>query len=207
MGLPGTGGSLRSPGDSGRILTSDTIFGTAQHPRRRPPRIYVACLAAYNAGRLHGRWIDANRSVGEISSEVQAMLAESPETSAEEWAIHDYDGFGSLRLGEWETFERISAIAAGLAEHAGAFAAWLSYDSCLDPSDARGFAAAYRGEWETLRAYAESYADDTGLRALAENSGSPYVRVDVDALERDLDIELYTVASDQGTVYVFDPNG
>ena len=26
------------------------------------PRIYVACLAAYNAGRLHGGWIDANQS-------------------------------------------------------------------------------------------------------------------------------------------------
>lgn len=24
------------------------------------PRIYVACLAAYNNGHLHGRWIDAD---------------------------------------------------------------------------------------------------------------------------------------------------
>ena len=27
------------------------------------PRIYVACLAAYNNGRLHGRWIDATTRI------------------------------------------------------------------------------------------------------------------------------------------------
>jgi hypothetical protein len=27
------------------------------------PQIYVACLAAYNNGRLHGVWIDAVRHV------------------------------------------------------------------------------------------------------------------------------------------------
>ena len=32
------------------------------------PRIYVACLAAYNNGRLHGRWIDADQSVEDIWS-------------------------------------------------------------------------------------------------------------------------------------------
>lgn len=51
------------------------------------PRIYVACLAAYNNGRLHGRWIDAN-TPDEIWREVSAMLRASPEPDAEEWAIH-----------------------------------------------------------------------------------------------------------------------
>ena len=51
------------------------------------PRIYVACLAAYNNGRLHGAWIDAT-TPDEIRTEVRAMLAASPEPDAEEWAIH-----------------------------------------------------------------------------------------------------------------------
>ena len=47
----------------------------------------------------------------------------SPEPLAEEWAIHDYEGFGSLRLSESESFQTVSAIAAGIAKHGGAFTA------------------------------------------------------------------------------------
>jgi antirestriction protein len=85
------------------------------------PRIYVACLAAYNAGRLHGVWIDANQSPVDIYSVVSEMLAASPESCAEEWAIHDYEGFGELRLSEWESLARISGIAARIAKHGSAF--------------------------------------------------------------------------------------
>ena len=54
---------------------------------RPQPRIYVACLAAYNAGHLHGRWIEAT-TPDEVMVEVRAMLADSPLPEAEEWAIH-----------------------------------------------------------------------------------------------------------------------
>ncbi|MGH2965120.1 MAG: antirestriction protein ArdA [Solirubrobacterales bacterium] len=169
------------------------------------PRIYVACLAAYNAGRLHGAWIDADQSAFDIHEDVDRMLAASPEPGAEEWAIHDYEGFGELRLSEWESFERVSAIAAGISEHGMAFAAWLSYDESRDPTDPHAFEDAYRGEWDSLRAYAADFAEAIGLHDLAENTGSPYISVDLDALERDMDIELYTVPSDNGNLYVFDP--
>jgi hypothetical protein len=56
-----------------------------------------------------------------------------------------------------------------------------------------------------MRAYAENYADDVGMYDAAETTGLAYVRVDIDALERDLDIEMYSVDSDHYTVYVFDP--
>ncbi len=170
------------------------------------PRIYVACLAAYNNGHLHGEWIDADQSPDELHEAIQQMLAASPEPGAEEWAIHDYEGFGALRLSEWESFERISAIATGIAEHGEAFAAWMSYDSERDPVDTAAFVDAYRGEWDSLRDYAENYADDIGLYDMAERAASPYVVVDTDMMERDLDIELYTVESDHHTIYVFDPS-
>ena len=38
------------------------------------PRVYVACLAAYNAGKLHGERIDANQDADAIHEEIQAML-------------------------------------------------------------------------------------------------------------------------------------
>lgn len=170
------------------------------------PRIYVACLAAYNNGILHGAWIDAEQSADELHEEVQRMLAASPEPGAEEWAIHDYEGFGELRLSEWDTFERVASIAAGIAEHGAAFCAWLSYDCDRDPSELSAFEDAYRGEWDSLRAYADDYAESTGMYDAAERAGSAYVVVDLDMLTRDLDIELYTVDSDHSTVYVFDPS-
>lgn len=65
------------------------------------PRIYVACLAAYNSGCLHGRWIDAT-TPEEIWEQVRAMLADSPEPDAEEWAIHGATSKSHL-LSEVET--------------------------------------------------------------------------------------------------------
>jgi antirestriction protein len=170
------------------------------------PRIYVACLAAYNDGRLHGEWIDANQTADELHDAVQRILAASPEPGSEEWAIHDYEGFGELRVSEWESFERVSNIAAGIAEHGDAFSAWLAYDTSRDATDIQSFEDAYRGEWDSLRAYAENFADDIGLYDAAEKSGSHYVVVDIDMLTRDLDVELYTAESDHHTVYVFDPS-
>ena len=52
-------------------------------------RIYVACLASYNAGILHGAWIDATQCIEAIHDQIAAMLAASQIEDAEEYAIHD----------------------------------------------------------------------------------------------------------------------
>lgn len=41
-------------------------------------RIYVACLASYNNGRLHGAWIDADCGADAIRAEIAEMLRASP---------------------------------------------------------------------------------------------------------------------------------
>ena len=50
--------------------------------------IYVADLAAYNNGKLHGVWIDATQDLDGIQEQINQMLADSPEGFAEEYAIH-----------------------------------------------------------------------------------------------------------------------
>ena len=65
-------------------------------------RIYVADLAAYNSGKLHGVWIDATLDPGAIQEQINKMLAVSPEGFAEEYAIHDYEGFHGYSLGEYD---------------------------------------------------------------------------------------------------------
>ena len=87
-------------------------MSTTDNAKNETPRIYVACLAAYNNGRLHGRWIDAAQEADDIQTDVQAMLAESPQPGAEEWAIHDSDGFGPITIHEHESFADVAALAA-----------------------------------------------------------------------------------------------
>ena len=78
---------------------------SSEASRSERPRIYVACLAAYNNGCLHGRWIDAT-TPDEIRREVSAMLRASPESDPEESAIHDYEGFGGAAVFACIVFKR-----------------------------------------------------------------------------------------------------
>jgi hypothetical protein len=85
------------------------------------PKIYVACLAAYNGGQLHGEWIDANQEAHEIQANITSMLERSPEPHAEEWAVHDYEGFGSISISEWPGIERVSTLAKLIVAHGEPF--------------------------------------------------------------------------------------
>ncbi len=42
-------------------------------------RIYVAGLAVYNNGKLHGVWINANQDFDDIQDQINVMLAVSAE--------------------------------------------------------------------------------------------------------------------------------
>jgi antirestriction protein len=60
-------------GDGPETLTQEVGAATARDRADRP-RIYVACIASYNAGILHGRWIDVT-DPDDIWERVAAMLA------------------------------------------------------------------------------------------------------------------------------------
>lgn len=81
------------------------------------PRIYVACLAAYNAGKLHGIWIEATDELESIQAQVQRMLSTSPEPVAEEYAIHNYENFGSYRLHDYEGLDTAHDIAEFIEDY------------------------------------------------------------------------------------------
>lgn len=124
------------------------------------PRIYVACLASYNAGRLFGRWIDADQDADELADEIREMLAESPIPNAEEWAVHDFEGFGPYRLGEYPNLEDVAALAAGIAEHGKAFAMYCANVGHIVSDDE--FSDAYCGEWNSGEEYAENFVNEMG---------------------------------------------
>jgi antirestriction protein len=186
--------------------------GEALQPR--PPQIWIGSLADYNAGNLFGKWIDASQDVERLQEEITAMLAESPTPGAEEWGIFDYEGFGAAGtdLGEYEPLDRISVIAKGIAEHGQAFASYVAYIGTLrvDATTADKFQEHFRGEWESVTAYAEHLLDETSayeelhhvIQDLSERL-QPYVIFDVPAYARDLELELHVVEH-EGGVWVFD---
>lgn len=201
---------------SGGIDEGDPTF--ADHRERdeeQPePTIWVASLSDYNNGILHGAWLDANRDPDEIHGDIQAMLAASPTMAstgepAEEWAIHDYEGFGQFRLGEYDSIELVRRIARGIAEHGLAFA---GYAEAMDgDEDTLGaFTDAYLGHYESVEAYAEQLVDDLGYQQLIDaavpQSLQPYVRIDTAALGRDMELggDLHVLAADDGGVWLFD---
>jgi antirestriction protein len=171
------------------------------------PRIYVASLSDYNDGRLHGEWIDADQPPDDIHRAIRTMLAESRDRSAEEWAIHDYEGFGPLHLSEYESIEHVAMIGQGIAEHGPAFAAWAAqldrtqWEAELDEFDER-----YRGQWNSTEEYAEELLRDMGIDpdAIGPEILQPYVRVDLEAFGRDLAYDLVVCEDPDGSVHVFD---
>jgi len=80
-------------------------------------RIYVACLAAYNSGYLHGVWIDVTADIDDIQDQINSMLESSPVDDAEECAIHDFEGYGSYRLLEYEGIESAHEVACFIEEY------------------------------------------------------------------------------------------
>jgi antirestriction protein len=179
-----------------------------QGHREQVPRIYVASLSDYNEGRLHGVWLDAAQDVPTLESVVTAMLAESATPDAEEYAIHDFENFGPLRLGEYESLATVSKVALGITEHGPGFAHYASLVGTGDLERLDHFEDAYFGHFDSLEEYAASVVDDLGYfddidRSIPE-SFRPYVSFDVGLFAHDLEISGDVAVSEgDGGVYLF----
>ncbi|MGB2756335.1 MAG: antirestriction protein ArdA [Acidimicrobiia bacterium] len=172
------------------------------------PRIYVASLSDYNAGRLHGTWIDADDEPDDVHGAISDMLAASVEAGAEEYAIHDYEGFGAYQPHEYEPIDTVNKIARGIRDHGAAYAHWANHVGTSDPDALDTFEDHYFGRWDSTIAFVEELLDDFGIeRALDDAVPAPwryYVRVDTEALARDLATD-YTVCENGDGVYLFEP--
>lgn len=178
----------------------ENILGerTMSNTETDTPRIYVTSLSDYNAGRLHGRWIEAI-DADVIREEIAEMLAESPEPMAEEWAIHDSDNFGGLQLGGISDVEQVAELGQLISKYGRAFAAYADNVS-VDHATEEDFEEAYCGEWESKKAYARELFDEIFLHKVP---GHIQCYIDYEAFSRDLfTSDYFSVESDSG-VYVF----
>jgi antirestriction protein len=137
------------------------------------PRVWVACLACYNDGKLVGAWCDAV-DADDLWADIAKVMGGPKHGTArelafygphEEHAFHDHEGFACYRVSEYETVESVCAVGALIEEHGEAVALWLANDSTnLERirEDADAFAEDYQGEWDSLEEWADAQWEEMG---------------------------------------------
>lgn len=182
------------------------------HERRssaESPRIWIGSLADYNAGTLHGDWVDAATDEDALIEAAKAIVDRSETPGAEEWAIFDYDGFGDWKPGEYEDLTVVARVARGISEHGLAFSFWAEFHDA-DPQMLDSFSEAYLGEYDSAEAWAEIVARDMDLEAALDraipDAFRNYVNIDYEAIARDawLSGDIYLAHRPGGGVWIFD---
>jgi len=162
-------------------------------------RIYVADLAAYNNGILHGVWIDATDDLNSIWEQIQAMLKQSPVEDAEEHAIHDYEGFGPYQVSEYEGIAELHAIAEFIEEYGAVAAELLDYYNDLDEAK-KAMEEQYNGCYSSLADYAQELTEDT-----QEIPQHLEFYIDYERMGRDMELsgDVFTIETVYQEVHVF----
>lgn len=159
-------------------------------------RIYVASLSDYNAGRLHGAWLDLDEA-GYDADTLREMIQEqvldtSPEARAsgvpaEEYAVHDYDDIPSS-FGEYPDLEELCRFAELYDEHGEAFKVYVEWYG--DGWSEEDFQDRFCGIYDSENDYAYELVDELGyLDEMPEHLRHYF---DYDSFAHDLFIDGYT---------------
>jgi antirestriction protein len=158
--------------------------------------IYVACLAAYNNGKLHGDWIDLEGDIDEegIQEGIDWMLSHSPEPGAEEYAVHTSSGLPDyLSSTEWPALGELVAWADGLSNYSDEDtreAYQLECENQGQTLDEDSFRETYCGCYSSGEDYAQELAEEiTETRDLYSNW--PTSCIDWERAWRDLTFDGY----------------
>jgi len=162
-------------------------------------RIYVACLAAYNNGRLHGAWIDATQELEDIQQQISAMLASSPVAGAEEYAIHDHEGFDGYSVGEYEGIKAVHEIALFIEERPEFGGKLLEHFGDVE-SASMAAEEDYCGCHRSLADYAQELTEET-----TEIAESLRHYIDYESMARDMQLggDVFTIESGYQQVHIF----
>ncbi len=154
--------------------------------------IYVASLSDYNAGILHGLWINLDHceDLEDLKARVDHMLflsptAEKENRPAEEYAIHGYEGFGENDISEctslsevWELYEDYSQ--ADSDDNLEPYIAYKSYYS----GDYSDFLDSYKGRFASKEAFARQFVEE--MEMLSNVNEFIQMYIDYEALSNDI---------------------
>ena len=165
------------------------------------PRVWIGCLACYNAGRLVGDWHHANDA-----DEVTTADVHGHASSHEELWCFDIENIPVRRemspgeAAEW------GRVFAEVDEHQrAALYAWVAsgdyvFESTGDLPSTSDFEERYAGLWDSFDDYARQLADDIGLLSDVPEVIATYF--DWESWTRDQRFDYSVVDADSG-VYVF----
>ena len=159
-------------------------------------QIWAGSLADYNAGRLHGVWIDLEgKDADEVREEIDEMKAASPEPYAEEWIVMDYDDAPG-KLGETSDVEMLVEIQQALEEYGetpvqAALANFYRPDEALSALE-NGFTV-----WGESDEIVDSFLECFDI----PETLLPYI--DYQAVWRDLRMDGTYVEADDGSIVEF----
>ena len=165
------------------------------------PRVYIACLACYNAGKHEGEWFDAIEGLCQEHETWHEAHVKAIGENHEEYLVHDYEGFGSFKMGEVSPQEA-EKIGAFIEEHGIPGA--LALDNCGgDVDDAAVCMESYQGAHDSLADWAESWAQDCydlkGMGNLAN-----YIDWERYAEDCRMGGDIWYEEGEDGMVHVFD---
>jgi antirestriction protein len=198
------------------------------------PSIYVASLADYNAGNLHGEWIDLDgKTEDEVQAEIDAILRSSkhPNTTIDcprcgavqdkpEPDCQECQGTGEVPTAEeWAIHDHNEFCGIGIGEHEE-----ISYlvelaeaiekhgepyvlwhkNSNSDVVDTDGFQEAYRGSFRSLEEWAEQWCDDTDMFHNCNDTIKRYFDFESFAEDCERSGDIWSETSGDGMVHVFD---
>lgn len=179
--------------------------GHEQQEKLRPA-VYAVSVLDHVRGLVHGVWLHADVSTGELMAGVDEMLRRSPTAlhlaeRTKWWTIRDFAGFGPLRLTTaYDDPHTFTAVARGISQHGHGFAAWARL---VGPNAERlvEFEDNYLGEWESVEAYAADFLDSAGESAHSDPAA-------VDRLARSLEAcgEIRVVRGFGDRVWLFRPD-
>lgn len=143
-------------------------------------QIYVASLSDYNAGRLHGAWINLEKftDAESVLEHIQeTILATSPEAAAtgfpaEEWAIHGYEE-APTQFGEYESLETLMDVQFWInkiQENGSDIDAIAAYLEHFDLDSLDRFEDRYHGEGDSEEDY-EKFARDLFINDYTYQNG------------------------------------
>lgn len=163
-------------------------------------RIYVADLAAYNNGKLHGIWVNACNVLDDILAQIHEMLADSPEGLAEEYAIHDYEGFDGYSVSEYEGISSVHVIACFMEEHPTFGGELLSQFNGNVEEARQAIEDNYCGCYSSVEDYAQQLTEETSQ--IPEHLA---LYIDYERMGRDMEIsgDIYTIRTNYDEVHIF----
>lgn len=169
------------------------------------PKIYVACLSAYNNGHLHGLWIDATQDADEIQEDIKWMLSWSPvvhEQACEEWAIHDYENWMGIKIDEYEDISKVAELATVLEEHGKPFAIYYNYYG--NDVTVEDFEEYYLGLYESKEDFVYQQWDECGQLKELEKLGISSYYINWEGIANDWFIDSYlSIETSYQEVHVF----